>query len=126
MTRLEIRGFTPNDIGKVRALHNEYYPQFDFPDFLRLLVGYVVEDEEGIILAGGVECVGEAVLVTNRARNAMTIGRALLEAKRANMFTCRRVGIRDLYAFVDNDDYAKHLIQHGFVETDKGLLLRVK
>jgi hypothetical protein len=119
------RAFTPKDLMQIREMHEEYYSEFDFPDFLRLINGYVVEDDEGIIMAGGVELVGEAVLVTNKARNPISIGRALVESKAINLFTCKQVGIRDLYAFVNNNDYAKHLIQHGFVECDKALNLRI-
>ncbi len=95
-------------------MHEAFFSDFEFPQFLRMLNAYVIEDDDGIILAGGVELVGEAVLVTNKERNPHTIGRALLEAKQIAEFTCKKVGIRDLYAFVNNSNYAKHLIQHGF------------
>ncbi len=105
----------PPDLLKVRELHDAFFSDFEFPQFLRMLNAYIIEDEDGeIILAGGVEMVGEAVLVTNKERNPVTIGRALLEAKQISEFTCRKVGIRDLYAFVNNTGYAKHLVQHGF------------
>lgn len=125
VNELNVRAFTPEDLAKVRELHEEYYSEFDFPDFLRLINGYIVEDSDGIIMAGGVELVGEAVLVTNKERSRITIGRALIEARAINIFTCKKVGIRDLYAFVNNNDYAKHLIKHGFQECDKALTLRI-
>ena len=125
MNILNARAFNPRDLSKVREMHENYYSEFDFPNFLRLLNGFIIEDTDGIIIAGGVEMVGEAVLVTNKERSRVTIGRALLEAQAIDVFTCKKFGIKDLYAFVNNNDYAKHLIQHGFTECDKALNLRI-
>lgn len=108
------RAFIDSDYDAVKALHDKYYSEFAFPSFLELLNAFVIEDNKGIIMAGGIEQIAEAVLVTNRERSLVTIGRALVEAQMVSLFTCKTFGIRELYAFVNDDEYAKHLIQHGF------------
>ena len=120
------RALQLKDLEKLKGLHDKYYSQFEFPQFFRYMNAFVIEDEEGIIMAGGVESVAEISLVTNKERKMITLGRALLEAKEIALFTCNKFGVRDLYAFVDNDDYAKHLIQHGFTDCPRALSLRVK
>lgn len=111
---MRARALTLDDIDKVKALHDKYYSEFAFPDFLNLLNAFIIEDDKGIIITGGVEQVAEAVLVTNKNRSLISIGKALVEAQLVSLFTCKQFGIKELYAFVNNDDYAKHLIQHGF------------
>jgi len=108
------RPFTSLDYWKVKELHNKHYPEFEFPRFDEMLNAYVIEDEQGIIMAGAIENVAEAVLVTNKDRSRVTIGRALVEAQKISLFTCKAFRIRELYAFVNNDEYAEHLIKHGF------------
>ncbi len=114
---MKARALTTDDIDAIRELHNRYYSEFDFPNFMQLLNGFIIEDTNGeIIMAGGVELIAESVLVTNKAISSIKIGRALVEAQLVSLFTCKKFGIKELYAFVNNDEYAKHLIQHGFTE----------
>lgn len=120
-----IRAFQESDLEKIHKLHEQFYSEFGFPDFLNLLNAFIIEDDEGIIMAGGVENVGEAVLVTNKDRNRIKVGRALVEAQKVSMFTCQKFGIRELYAFVKDDMYAEHLIQHGFTDCPRALSIRV-
>lgn len=111
---MKARALLSDDLEEIRQLHNKFYSEFDFPHFLNMLNAFVIEDDKGIIMAGGIEQVAEAVLVTNRDRSNIAIGKALVEAQLVSLFTCKQFGIRELYAFVNNADYAKHLIQHGF------------
>jgi hypothetical protein len=121
-----IRPLVRNDLDEIRKLHERYYSQFEFPPFHDCLNAFVIEDEnKEIVMAGSVEAVAEAMLVTNKAKSEIKIGKALVEAQRCSVFTCKVNGIRDLYAFVDKEAYAKHLLQHGFVESDRALKLRI-
>lgn len=123
---LKIRALKHSDVEEIRKLHEQYYHQFEFPPFSNCLNAFVIEDEKNeIVMAGAIERVAEAMLVTNKAKSEIKIGKALVEAQRCSIFTCANFGIRDLYAFVDSDVYAKHLIQHGFVESDRVLKLRI-
>lgn len=124
---LKIRALTAQDIAEVARLHAEYYPQFEFPPFARCLNAFVIEDENNdIVMAGSVEKVAEVMLVTNKAKSRIKIGKALVEAQKCSAFTCVMNDIRDAYAFVDDDEYAKHLIQHGFSESHRALKLRIR
>ena len=121
-----IRPLLPTDLNEIRKLHEKYYSQFEFPPFHDCLNAFVIEDEnKEIVIAGSVEAVAEAMLVTNKAKSEIKIGKALVEAQRCSMFTCKVNGIRDLYAFVDDDGYKRHLIKHGFIESDRALKLRI-
>lgn len=111
---MKARAFTSDDYWKAKEMHNKYYPEFEFPKLDEMLNAYVIEDDKGIIMFGGVEQVAEAVLVTNKDRSRITIGRALIEAQQISLFTCKSFRMRELYAFVNNDEYAEHLIKHGF------------
>lgn len=122
---MKIRALTVNDITQISELHDKYYPEFEFPRFANMLNAFVIEDENGIVMAGGVEKVAEAVLVTNKEKSRIKIGKALVEAQRCSAFTCKANAIRDMYAFVRDEEYAKHLIQHGFIDCDRALLLRI-
>ena len=123
---LKIRAVTANDIHEIRKLHEAHYSQFEFPPFHDCLNAFVIEDEKDeIVMAGSVEAVAEVMLVTNKAKSEVKIGKALVEAQRCSIFTCKVNGIRDIYAFVDKDSYADHLIQHGFAESNRALKLRI-
>jgi len=123
---MKIRAMTIADLNEVGQLHDKYYAEFAFPRFGNMMNAFVIEDDDNsIIMAGGVEKVAEAVLVTNKEKSRIKIGKALVEAQMCSAFTCRTNSIRDLYAFVKDEDYAKHLLQHGFIECDKALLMRV-
>jgi len=115
------------DVNKIKELHDKYYSEFEFPDFFtNYLCRYVVLDEnDDIILAGGVEPIAEQILVTNQEKNRIKIGRALVLSKNIGMQACRTNGIHELHAFVKNDEYAEHLIQHGFTQRSRALSLRV-
>ena len=118
------RSMNPSDLAEVRKLHDKYYPEFNFPDFMHLLNAFVIEDTEGIIMAGGVESIANVLLVTDKEQSRIKIGRALVEAQRIALFTAKKFGIKEIVAFVNNDEYAKHLIQHGFSESHKMLYMR--
>lgn len=123
---MTIRAMTISDVEAISRLHDKYYSEFQFPHFAQMLNAFVIEDEDkSIIMAGGIEKVAEAVLVTNKEKSRIKIGKALVEAQQCAAFTCRINGIRDMYAFVKDEQYAKHLLQHGFSNCDKALLMRV-
>lgn len=120
---IKIRSVTKKDLEQIQELHNSYYSDLELPDFNNLLSGFVIEDEnKEMVMAGGVEAIAEALLVTNKSMSRIKLGRALIEAKRFAMFTCANYRIRELYAFTENEDYKKHLIQHGFVERQEPVL----
>jgi hypothetical protein len=123
---MNTRAIRLEDLPIIEKLHERYHSRFEFPGFGNMLNAFVIEDDnQDIILACAIEKVAEGMLVTDLSKNRIVLGKALVEALRCAEFTCIRHGIRDLYAFVDLDSYAKHLKQHGFIETDRPLKLRI-
>jgi hypothetical protein len=120
---LRIRALRHADVERVREIHNNHFPDLIFPRFESLLSAFVIEDEnDSIVMAGGVEPIAEALLVTNKTMSRIKIGKALVEAQRFALFTCGKFNIRELHAFTTDDEYAKHLIQHGFHKREETVL----
>lgn len=129
---LRIRALIPDDLARIQELHDRYYSQFEFPKFFdkSYLNAFVIDDEgedidKSIVMAGAVEKVAEITLVTNKQKSRIKIGKALVEAQKCSTYTCAINNIRDMYAFVDDDEYAKHLKQHGFIDVDRALRFRI-
>ena len=115
------------DIDHIKKLHEKYYSQFEFPDFFnRFLVNFkIIDENEEIIIAGGVRPIAETIIVTDQTKSRTKIGRALVEAQRFSMYACGRYNIDELHAFIDDMQYAKHLERHGFSERSKAYSIKV-
>lgn len=124
---VKIRKLHKSDVPLLKEIHDRDYPELEFFLDRPLLSAFVIEDDdEKIVLAGGVEGIAESLLLTDKTQSRIKIGKALVEAQRFSLFTCGRHNIQELYAFVTDDDYAKHLIQHGFQKReDKVLRMRL-
>lgn len=115
------------DIAEIKQLHQRYYSELEFPNFLDLLCGFIIEDDNGdIIIAGGVEAIAETILVTNQEKSRIKIGRALIAAQGVSIYTCKKFGIHELHAFVNNDKYERHLMKHGFSQRSRALSMRIQ
>lgn len=125
---LKTRQVTDRDIPRIKEIHEKYFPDLEFPDFHKLLLGFIIEDEQKeIVIAGAVDLVAEIHLVTDKSKSMISVGRALKEAQLVSMFACSRHKIDEMLAFVDDDSYAKHLIKHGFERRDQmALSMRVQ
>jgi hypothetical protein len=123
---MNIRAFEHKDLELAREFHRKYFPELGMPKFNEMIIGFVIEDEQGPIMYGGLELVAEAVLVTNRERSNIAIGKALVEAQKCMLYTAKEFNIKELYAFVKGErDYVSHLKQHGFSECFPALSMRV-
>ena len=112
----------------VQGLHDKYYGQdFNLPNmFHHFLNAFAITDnDDKIIIAGGIRPIAETIIVTDKENSGITLGRALVEAQRVSVYTCQKYEIDLLHAFVKDDDYAKHLMQHGFSPRCQALSMRV-
>lgn len=127
VTVLRIRSFEPRDIDEVRRIHDRYYSEWEFPDFLNKCVcSFIIEDDdEEIVIAGGIRAIAETVLVTNQNQSRIKIGRSLKEAQHFSLYICEKHGLDELHAFVNNDDYSRHLLRHGFTPRSRALSMKV-
>ena len=124
---MNIRALELKDIDKIRELHHKFYPEFEFPDFMNgFFCSFAVTDEnDEIITAGGVQPIGEIILVTDKDKSRIKIGKALREAMMASLFVGGRFNLSELVAFVKNDEYARHLVRHGFYPRSSALSIQV-
>ena len=123
---MNIRQMTIPDLKVLDELHDKYFPEFSKTDFLSGFLGaFIIEDEGKIIMGGGVRPLAETVLVTDKSINPHVIGKALLEALEFSKFACKRNKIELLHAFIKDESYMKHLIQHGFQKRAQALYLEV-
>jgi hypothetical protein len=110
-----IRACTYQDLAEIKKLHEKYFSEeFDFPDLMSYICAFVVEDEKGIILAGGVRDIAECTAITDQSRPATTRAGALHFLKDAATFVCRENGYDEMYAWSQNPKYSKRLVQNGF------------
>jgi len=119
---MKVRELYKEEIPYIQELHDKFYSKdFYLPDLTKgFLVGFTItNDRDKLIIAGGVRPIAETIIVTDRESHSMiTIGRALLEALKISKYVCDMHQIGLLHAFVANQNYKKHLIQHGFYERD--------
>lgn len=109
-------------------LHDKYFGgQFEKTDFTKnFLSAFVItNDDDKIVMGGGVRPIAETIIVTDKESNPHLLGDALLEALRFSMFTCKRFNIELLHAFVKDKGYEKHLIAHGFSPRCQALYMSV-
>jgi hypothetical protein len=124
---MNVRGMKQEDIPKLREIHKKHFSNLEFPDFMNgFYCGFIVEDENGIIVGGGLRPSAEVLIVTDKERDIITIGRALAETQKASLYVGNRFGLNELVAFVENNDaYARHLVRHGFYPRPNALAIKV-
>lgn len=125
---VKLRPIRRDDLDELRDIHDRGYPDLELPKWHELLGAFVIEDEnKKIVMAGGVELIGEAFITTNKDINRIKIGRALILAQNMSEYISRFSGVKELYAFTDDENYIKHLIQHGFKKREEtALYMRIE
>jgi hypothetical protein len=123
---MNIREMRPDDIEKLRELHEKFYSDLTFPDFTHFYFGFVITDEsDDIIMAGGLRPLAEIILVTNKDKSQIKIGRALIEARNLSVFAGKKTGLDELVAFIKgNENYKRHLLKHGFYPRSSAIAIR--
>jgi len=118
----------PDDIDKLRKLHYRFYSDLEFPDFMNgfYCAFTVVDEDDSIIMGGGLQPIAEVILVTDNNKSEIKIGRALVEACKTSLYIGNRFGLDELVAFIKNNDgYRRHLIKHGFYPRSPALAIKV-
>ena len=126
---MKIRVINPSDIGKLQLIHGRYYyDEFEFPNFFHnYLSSFVVTNEEDkIITGGGVRLIAESVIITDKSVSARERKLALEEMFRASAFTASARDFKQLHAFIQDENWLRHLTKVGFRETvGKSLVLNL-
>lgn len=106
-----------DDIPHLKELHEQFFvDQFSFPDFVKgFMTAFVItDDNDKIIVGGGVRNMAEAVIITDIDAPRTTVGRSLNEAYKVSKYICQKFGHPHLHAFVTNYHYERHLRMRGF------------
>jgi hypothetical protein len=114
-----------SDKQEIDRLYTKFFSKNEYPDFLNSFqCSFVVADGHGIILAGGVKLIAEAVVVTDQERPVRVRQEALIQALGSSIFIAEGMKFRQIHAFVNNDEeYARHLQKFGFKLIDAKLLM---
>jgi phosphoribosylformimino-5-aminoimidazole carboxamide ribonucleotide (ProFAR) isomerase len=127
---MKTRALIPSDIPRLKEIHEEFFAdQFSFPDFMNgFLAAFVVTDnDDNIIVGGGVRGIVESIIITDIDASRIKVGRALVEAFRASKYICQKFGQPHLHAFVQNYSYEQHLRIRGFTSIKgSALVLDIK
>ena len=99
----------------------------DDPKFPHGYIGgfVITDDDDKIVMGGGVKLIAESVIVTDKTCNPHLLGDALLHALGYSIHVCRYAKVDELHAFVKNEAFAKHLLKHGFSPRQSSYFLRV-
>ena len=120
---MNIRAMFERDLPQVKRIHEKFYEkEFSFEDFAsKYLSSFIVHDDNGeIITAGGVRTIAEVVLVTDKDRSVRERKDALVIAQNASKYIAGNTGHDIIVAFIQDDDWLKHLMKVGFDKT-KGI-----
>jgi len=110
-----IRSLTPDDLEEVKKLHELHFKgEFYLPNFMDYVCAFVVEDEHGIITAGGIRDIAECVAVTDMNRHPKVRIQALYQLLDASIFVCERSGYDQMYVWSQNPRYTKRLMKNKF------------
>lgn len=124
-----IRPMTHCDSLELEELSSKYFPEFNSPEFEdNYFFKFVVTDnKDEILIGGGLRALAEVVLVTDKSRSPFLLHEALLKSLATVINAARNKDIDFLHAFVKDEKYGKHLINHGFSPVDgQALSLWVK
>ena len=115
-----LRKLERNDVEELRIIHEKFFSkEFPFADlFDKSLSSLVVtDDEEKIITGGQVRVIAESVIITNKDYPIKDKREALQEMLRALMFTANLKGFNQLHAFIQDENWERHLKRYGFKKT---------
>ena len=110
-----IRTLLPTDLEELERIHSLYFKdEFDLPDFKSYICAFVVENEHGIITAGGIRDIAECAIVTDLSRDPKVRISALYQMLEASSFVCRKSGYDQMYVWSQNSKYTRRLMRNGF------------
>lgn len=112
---------TTHDLELIRILYNKYYnDEFPLPDLtVNCLTTFkIFNDQNEIVLAGGVKLNPELIVITEKDRSAQDRAFALISALQIATLVSKAAGHELLSATVINDEvWLKQLLSYGFRES---------
>lgn len=124
---MKIRVLRESDKSDVNRIYNEFYMFNEYPNFFSreyLQPFAITDDNDKVIIAGGIKYLPEIVLVTDKSIPVRTRYEALLQAMGSAVTIAADIGHKKIYAFVNNDEkYVEILKKHHFQLIDAKLLV---
>lgn len=110
-----IRACTPDDLEEIKRIHDLFYKEtHELPNFMNFLCAFIIEDEQGIVTAGGVRDIAEVIAVTNKTRDSVDRAKALYHLRDASAFVCKSQGYDRMHIWSQDPKYSKRLQKNGF------------
>lgn len=125
---MKIREPRWSDKKEIDRIYREYYIKNEYPDFLgdkHFKCTFVItDDNDKIIVAGGIKTIAEAVFVTDKELSPRVRLDALLQGLGSSIFIAEGMKYKQIHAFVNSDPtYVKVLQRHGFRLIEDKLLV---
>ena len=99
------------DLYHLREIHERHYnAEFAFPDFDKFFTSFIVENEKGLILGGGIRNIQEIVVITDKDFPPKTRVNALLSV-------LDHYSYKQIHAFIQDPNWAEQLKEFGFRDT---------
>lgn len=117
---MKIKPLELADLEDLQIIHDEFYrDEFAFPDFGNKFLStfVVIDDNDDIIVGGGVRSLAEAIIMTDMSKSTRDRRKALYHVFQASLFTANQSGYNQLHAFVQNARWARCLKKIGFRNT---------
>ena len=116
---MNIRVFQPSDLEELEKLYHRYFEkEYSLPKFMEMICAFVVEDDKGPVLYGGVRDVPEAIAITDLSRAPLERAAALYRLLDATVHVCRSNNYEQMYIWTQNGKYARRLLKNGFRHPD--------
>lgn len=128
---MRIRDIRWADKPEIDRIYRDFYSNNEYPSFIsekeneRFPCSFIVEDDdERIIVAGGVKTIAEAVFLTDKNFSPRVRLEALLQGLGSSIFIAQGMKYNQIHAFVNNDEkYVSVLKKFGFKEINAKLLV---
>ncbi len=115
---MKLRAVFNRDHDRIIEIHNQYENECPISDLSNLACSFAIADEnDKIITAGGIRSIMEAVIVTDKDVEIEQRRVALINMMHALKTTTKQAGYHELHAFIQDEKWLRHLIQHGFRNT---------
>ncbi len=126
---MKIRALRGMDEIHLRELNARYYPDDRFPGFRKNFASAlaIVDNNDKIITAGGVELIAEGVCITDKEFSEHVRGKALRMLLQSMRLTCGRINQSDLHVFSNNHDeiWERALLGDGFKPLEGAFYIEV-
>jgi len=116
---MNIRALKESDLPLLQQIHAQHFSEeFEFPDFVsKFLCCFVVEDDEGIVSAGGIRPILESVLITDLSKSVRVRRSALMNILSASNYFAKQGNFDQIHVFIQDQGWENHLRKIGFVPT---------